>query len=67
MKLIIDLKYKGHVIDARFLEVNRPKSGPAQLELDCDKIIDYQIGQAFDAIMKKPEPRKELDKNARTP
>lgn len=60
-KTVIDVLYNGHIIDAKYVEIERPKSGPAFVEIDLTEAINQQINLAIQPRKPPPPPRKDLD------
>ena len=67
MRIIVDLTYKNHIIDACSIEVTRQKGRIATTSIDLSSVIDKEIKcrKAMQKVIDDEE--KELDKNGIQP
>lgn len=61
MKILIDLIYKGYVLNTHYVDVKGLKHKTLQIPIDLTVTIDNEIAMAFDTDQKESPIRKELD------
>jgi len=61
MKIIVDLMYNNHIIDARCIQVTKPKGQVATTSIDLTSTINKQISMRKAAQRVIDQAEKELD------